>query len=118
MLFQVFRTSDKEGKPCDGAQEMSIFRHIDRRAFPSLHEWEKTFPKDFERQIYEKRETAEGCEMVINDPLTIWVIEIDDLESLELFLDAIGSEIIIRDSGLEYEDAPKMTIEIYDDYRE
>lgn len=115
--YIISRTSDRSEiqPPCEWAYKFNAKLRKDIRTFKDHDEWEKKFPKDFDRKIIEKGITTEWYPFVIiEDQKDFWLIDIEDIHE---FIKKEWSIIINRDEDYIYPEL-EYSIEIYDYYRE
>ena len=117
MIFQVTRTSiwDDE-KPYEKCIPITL-NIVDRRVFKSPEEYDTRLSEKYGSwfsQGSNHRVTESGIARDIG-VRSAWGIEINSLEELMSFKEAVGEELVLCTS---YTDDKTPMIEIYDDYRE
>ena len=118
MIFQVTRTSNwDDKKPWDNCIPIQLVR-VETRTLRTPEEFDNKFG-DREGKWLSRgtnhRVDARGYitrDMGFTD---VWGVEINSLEELMKFQEAIGEELVLRTSWI---DNKTPCIEIYDDYRE
>ena len=118
MIFQVVRTSNwGDEKPFEDCIPIKLTR-VETRTFRTPEEFDNKFG-DREGKWLDcgtnHRVDARGCitrDMGLED---VWGIEINSLEELINFKNAVGENLVIQTSWI---DNKTPCIEIYDDYRE
>ena len=117
MIFQAIRTSAWEEKPWDNCIPIQLTR-VETRTLHTPEEFDMRFGKR-EGKWLEKgtnhRINARGYITRDMELVDGWGIEINSLEELMGFQEAVGEELILRTSWI---DNKTPCIEIYDDYRE
>ena len=117
MIFQVVRTSDSDKKPWDNCIPIRLVR-VETRTLRTPEEFDMKFGMK-EGKWIEKgtnhRVDARGYITRDRELVDEWGIEINSLEELMKFQEAVGEALVLRTS---YIDNKTPCIEIYDDYRE
>ena len=117
MIFQVTRTSVWEEKPWDNCIPIQLTR-VETRTLHTPEEFDMRFGKR-EGKWLEKgtnhRINARGYITRDMELVDKWGIEINSLEELMDFQEAVGAELVLNTSWIDNETP---CIEIYDDYRE
>ena len=117
MIFQVTRTSLWDEKPWDRCIPIQLTR-VDTRTFRTSEEFD-TIRGKHEGKWIEKgtnhRVDARGYITRDRELVDEWGIEINSLEELMKFQEAVGEALVLRTSWI---DNKTPCIEIYDDYRE
>lgn len=118
MIFQVTRTSGwDDKKPWDGCIPIQLDR-IETRTFRTPEEFDMKFGKREGKWLENgtnHRFDARGYITRDRGLVDKWGIEINSLEELMDFQEAVGEELVLRTSWI---DNKTPCIEIYDDYRE
>lgn len=117
MLFQITRTSLwDDTKPYDKCIPIKLTR-VDRRTFRTPEEHDARCAKHSSKwfDIGTNHRVENGY--IVRDLGTedLWGLEINSIEELMAFKEAVGAELVISTS---YTDWTFPKIEIYDDYRE
>ena len=118
MIFQVVRTSQwNDKKPFEDCIPIKLTR-VETRTLRTPEEFDKKFSKR-EGKWLEKgtnhRIDARGYITRDRELVDEWGIEINSLEELMNFQEAVGEELVLSTSWI---DNKTPCIEIYDDYRE
>ena len=117
MIFQVVRTSDPDKKPWDNCISIRLVR-VETRTLRTPEEFDMKFGMR-EGKWIEKgtnhRVDARGYITRDRELVDEWGIEINSLEELMDFQEAVGEELVLNTSRI---DNKTPCIEIYDDYRE
>ena len=117
MIFQVTRTSAWEEKPWDNCIPIQLTR-VETRTLHTPEEFDMKFGMR-EGKWIEKgtnhRINAIGYITRDMELVDKWGIEINSLEELMDFQEAVGEKLVLRTSWIDYKTP---CIEIYDDYRE
>ena len=118
MIFQVTRTSRRDNKkPWAGCIRIQLAR-VETRTFRTPEEFDMKFGKREGKWIENgtnHRFDARGYITRDRELVDKWGIEINSLEELMDFQEAVGEELVLRTSWI---DNKTPCIEIYDDYRE
>ena len=118
MIFQVVRTSNRDDKkPFEDCIPIKLTK-VETRTFRTPEEFDKKF-SECEGKWIEKgtnhRVDARGYITRDRELVNEWGIEINSLEELMKFQEAVREELILGTSRI---DNKTPCIEIYDDYRE
>ena len=118
MIFQVIRTSNwSDEKPFEDCIPIKLTK-VETRTFRTPEEFDKKF-SECEGKWIEKgtnhRVDARGYITRDRELVNEWGIEINSLEELIKFQEAVREELILGTSRI---DNKTPCIEIYDDYRE
>lgn len=118
MIFQVTRTSGwDDKKPWDGCIPIQLAM-VETRTFRTPEEFDMKFGKREGKWLENgtnHRFDARGYITRDRELVDKWGIEINSLEELMDFQEAVGEELVLRTSWI---DNKTPCIEIYDDYRE
>lgn len=118
MIFQVVRTSNwGDGKPFEDCIPIKLTR-VETRTLHTPEEFDNKFGTREGKWIENgtnHRVDARGYITRDRELVDEWGIEINSLEELIKFQEAVGEELVLRASWI---DNKTPCIEIYDDYRE
>ena len=118
MIFQVTRTSGwDDKKPWDSCIPIQLAR-VETRTFRTPEEFDMKFGKREGKWLENgtnHRFDARGYITRDRELVDKWGIEINSLEELMDFQEAVGEELVLRTSWI---DNKTPCIAIYDDYRE